>query len=327
MESEYQCEAAELVRKEQKQQSTSHIKTRVTQRPSADRVHRGHQLGCGVYKHVSTTASCAANLVHIKPDCRKSVLSMCSMNVRSARERLTSIADHVFDHECDIVGLTETWLTDFVTDLPLIQLLTPPGHTFLHVPRSTPGGRGGGVALLYNSTIPQKHSSFDALETRLSCREGSIHLVMIYRPPGMFFSDQLGRYACVPGDLILTGDFNFHFEDTDDTNTTRLQDPTRERGHMLDLCISRAETCVQDASVEDLISDHHNIQSSLTVGRPAFPRENISYRKIRFIDNIMAFALDLMATELLQHRCVTLHGLVDQYNSTLSRLLDEYAPL
>ena len=201
------------------------------------------------------------------------------------------------------------------------------------------------------ATPPQKHRSFEALETQLSFREGSVHLVAIYRPPpsqrnqltaGMFFdefSDLLERYACVPGDLILTGDFNFHFEDTDDPNTTRLrdiletfntiqhaQDPTHESDHMLDLCISRAETCVQGASVEDLISDHHITQSLLTVGQPAFPRENISYRKIRSIDNT-AFALDRMATELLQHMCVTLHGLIDQYNSTLSRLRDEYVPL
>ena len=132
---------------------------------------------------------------------------------------------------------------------------------------------------------------------------------MIQRPPpsqrnqltaGMFFdafSDLLERYACVPGDLIRTGDLNFHFEDIDDshTNTTRLrdilktfnliqhvQDPTHERGHMLDMCISRAATCVQGTSVKDRISDHSIIQSSLTVGRPAFPRENISCRKIRY---------------------------------------------
>ena len=118
----------------------------------------------------STTAYCVANLVHIKPDCRKSVLSVCSMNVCSPRERLTPITDHVFDHECDIVGLTETWLTESVKDLPLIQLLTPPGYKFLHVPRST-GGTGGGIALFYKSTmkvtvvtLPQKHSSFEALE-------------------------------------------------------------------------------------------------------------------------------------------------------------------
>ena len=97
------------------------------------------------------------------------MLSMCSMNVCSARERLTSITDHVFDHECDIVGLTETWLTDSVKDLPLIQLLTPPGYKFLHVTRST-GGTGRGLALLYKSTMkvtvvtpPQKHRSFEAL--------------------------------------------------------------------------------------------------------------------------------------------------------------------
>ena len=96
---------------------------------------------------------------------------------------------------------------------------------------------------------------------------------------------------------------------------------------MLDLCISTTETCVQSSSVEDVISDHHIIHSSLTVGRPAaFPCENISYRKIGSIDNT-AFALDLMATGQLQHTCVTLHGLVDQYNSTLPGLLDEYAPL
>ena len=121
---------------------------------------------------LNQTAYCVANLVHIKPDCRKSVLSMCSMNVCSPRERLTPITDHVFDHECDIVGLTETWLTESVKDLPLIQLLTPPGYKFLHVTRST-GGTGGGVALLYKSTMkvtvvtpPQKHRSFEALETR-----------------------------------------------------------------------------------------------------------------------------------------------------------------
>ena len=103
--------------------------------------------------------------------------------------------------------------------------------------------KGRGVALLYKSimkvtvvTSPQKHSSFEALGTRFSFREGSIHMVSISRSPpsqinrltaGMLFdefSDLLERYACVPGDLILTGYFNFYFEDTDDPNTTRLRD-------------------------------------------------------------------------------------------------------
>ena len=71
---------------------------------------------------VFTNMSLLLYLVYIKPDSTKSVLSVCSMNVRSARERLTSIADHVSDHECDTVGPTETWLTDSVNYLPLIQL-------------------------------------------------------------------------------------------------------------------------------------------------------------------------------------------------------------
>ena len=44
-------------KKETKQQSTSHIPTRVTQRPSADRVHKSRQQGHGVYKHVATVDS------------------------------------------------------------------------------------------------------------------------------------------------------------------------------------------------------------------------------------------------------------------------------
>ena len=72
---------------------------------------------------------------------------------------------------------------------------------------------------------------------------------------------------------------------------------------------------VQGASVEDLIGDHHIIQSSFTVGRPAIPHEKISYREIRSIDNA-AFALYLMVTVLLQNSCVTLHGLVNQYKAS-----------
>ena len=153
------------------------------------------------------------------------------------------------------------------------------------------------------------------------------------------FSDLLERYACVPGDLILTGDFNFHFEDADNAGTARLreilqtynmiqhvQEPTHECGHMLDLCISRSETSVQGASVEDLISDHHIIQCSLSVGRPAFPREDRVYRKVKSIDKA-AFARDLAASDLMENPCSDLSGLVDQYNSALSTLLDVHAPL
>ena len=88
------------------------------------------------------------NLIHVSMQLMQ--LTLYFMNVRSARERMLLIGDHISSHDCDIIGLTETWLTDSERDLPYLQLLSPPGYRF-H-PRTT-GHRGGGVRLLYRSTL------------------------------------------------------------------------------------------------------------------------------------------------------------------------------
>ncbi len=269
---------------------------------------------------------------------------------------MSLIDTHIRSHNCDFIGLTETWLTDSERDKPFFELLTPPGYRFHHVP-STTGHRGGGVGLLYRSTLkatagqPETFESFEILEVKFMLREGITNVVVIYRPPPsrenrltvpMFFDDLstlLEKYVTIPGDLILVGDFNIHYENLNDPGALRLrellraynmtqhvQEATHTCGHILDLCVTRHDSRVINATVEDLISDHHLVKCTINVARAACPREERTYREIRAIDPV-AFSEDLQQLSLLQAPSTSLDELVVQYHSDLRKLLDQHAPL
>ena len=99
---------------------------------------------------------------------------------------------------------------------------------FLHLPR-TAGPRGGvGVLLRKGFTVKQiTTSSFKSMEymdLSVTTSNSSLRLLTIYRPPpskknktthNMFlneFSVLVEDLAVVTGKLVITGDFNFHFE-------------------------------------------------------------------------------------------------------------------
>ena len=90
------------------------------------------------------------------------------------------------------------------------------------------------------------------------------NLFRIYRPPpnkknkfsdSMFFdqfSDFLEHTDSLPDKTLLTGDFNFHFENVENNNSRKLHDitdmfnltqsvsqPTRNQGYLLDLVFSK----------------------------------------------------------------------------------------
>ena len=132
------------------QQSTSHIPTRVTQRPAADRVHKGRQHGRGVYKHVATVDSHTATVrsrTSAAITCKqRSAIKMCLLNPCS----VCILQDFVTEHNIDLMVLTETWLKGDDRDNVILAELLPPGYTIKHKPRQ---GRGGGVAIMHPSTL------------------------------------------------------------------------------------------------------------------------------------------------------------------------------
>ena len=62
----------------------------------------------------------------------------------------TDTLDHIHEHDVDIVAITETWLTNKDSDLPVTRALTPPGYNLIHHPRCSL--RGGGIATLHKES-------------------------------------------------------------------------------------------------------------------------------------------------------------------------------
>ena len=83
------------------------------------------------------------------------------MNVQSLGNKLDCVIDHITDNRIDIVGITETWLSnDDKNNISVVNTCLNNGYTLLHRPRNT-GRRGGGVGVLINNKINVKSRMID----------------------------------------------------------------------------------------------------------------------------------------------------------------------
>ena len=74
------------------------------------------------------------------------------MNVISLGNKLDCVIDHITDNRLDIVGITETWLSNDDKNMSVVNTCLNNGYTLHHRPRNT-GRRGGGVGVLINNQI------------------------------------------------------------------------------------------------------------------------------------------------------------------------------
>jgi len=296
-------------------------------------------------------------------------LKLASFNIRSASSithfyNKPEILKHlIHDHKIDILCLTETWLHP--DTLPaVINSLLPPSYGFIHQPR--PQGGGGGVGFIFNNkisaqnvTLP-KYSSFEiqclsfTVRPPSNIRSSSITtapytLLNIYRPPAsskatflLEFNSLLEDFISSSSELIITGDFNLHvnnslapyvssFLDLLDTFnlTQHIAFPTHDSDNTLDLLITRSTSSLVSSTdcTYTPISDHRFISSTLSIptnSRP--PRVIKPTRKINSI-NITNFSNDILASTLYTSPASTLAPYLDQFSSTLTALLDKHAPL
>ena len=113
------------------------------------------------------------------------------MNVRSVRNKLDYVFDHIFDNDLDIVALTETWLSnEDNNNTHVITECSNHGYTLHHVPRNS-GSTGGGVGVFINDRVKlvtrletvNSVVSFESMEMVITIVSISIRLVAIYRMP------------------------------------------------------------------------------------------------------------------------------------------------
>ena len=165
--------------------------------------------------------------------------------------------------------------------------------------------RGRGIAFILRDAFCDSTSfkclsfqSFEAVELHISGRNFSVSAVCLYRPPPsrknklsnqLFlqeFSEFLTQLAGSHIDLVLLGDFNFHYNDCADTQMNHIKTMLSDHGltqlidvptyyicgHTLDSAVVRSDaSCLMLERVEDMpgISDHKSLLCQMTITAPS----------------------------------------------------------
>ena len=127
-----------------------------------------------------------------------------------------------------------SWLPP-VTLPSVLNSPTPPDYSLINSPRLQ--GKRGGIAILFRShlkieTTPlPSFSSFEVLGARLTIASTSCIFITVYRPPSsskILFSSEfttlLETFISCPSEIIITGDFNFHVDDSQCPSATHFRD-------------------------------------------------------------------------------------------------------
>ena len=93
-------------------------------------------------------------LLTVKSSVHSKCLNFVSLNIRSLKNKTTSLFDFIVSQNIDVLALTETWLC--CGDNAVLNDLLPPGYDIRHVDRER---RGGGVALIYKRHFISKYST------------------------------------------------------------------------------------------------------------------------------------------------------------------------
>ncbi|XP_071506848.1 uncharacterized protein [Diadema antillarum] len=140
--------------------------------------------------------------------------------------------------------------------------------------------------------------------------------------------------------LVIVGDFNIHWDNQSNADTKKFADiikshdllqhvceSTHISGHILDYVLSRRdEDAIRSVEVSSFLSDHAAVHCDLHMSKPAVGRKEIVYRKLKTI-NHEALAEDLESSDLIRKPETDIDKLADQYDRTLSTILDKHAPI
>lgn len=162
-------------------------------------------------------------------------LKIGHININGLANKLIDIQFLLKEVEFDILGVTETHLTEDISN----ELIRIHGYNMVRRDRSN-GSKGGGVVIYYRDNLNifedlkwNIHQDFEAVWLNITIRSQSTLLGCLYRPPksNTFYNDLhdlLNKIWVKRKNVILLGDFNCNlFANTADTDQDAPYDCNR----------------------------------------------------------------------------------------------------
>lgn len=256
----------------------------------------------------------------------------------------------------DFACVSETWFTSMSNSTT--SILNKSGYNISHCFREK---RGGGVAILWKHSIGKQvrkgsvNRNFETFQYQYITFQGKfkINLMCIYRLQETSFNmflDELNELISeldIRHPLVLTGDFNVHFELSNLQNdkltnltssfglTQFVKGPTHKLGHSLDLLFANKF----DFEMNDILpisydlGDHFPIFFDLpNIEGPKTPMKRVvTYRDLKSLD-IPGFASDLSTSlnaNMGPNNNIDNYNfcdLLDIYNHTIEHTFNQVAP-
>ena len=259
------------------------------------------------------------------------------------------------DKEIGIGCFTETWFSSLSNSTTAI--IKDAGFDIVHCYREK---RGGGVAVIWNTRLEKQikispiSDSFETFQFQNVVFQGKfkMNILCIYRlqeTPFKLFIEELNNLISqqiAHRPLLLTGDFNVHFEKTDLSDVKSLMylassfgltqfvvGPTHKLGHTLDLVFANSHVFEMDKIESQCydVSDHFPVFFKLpNTEKQTFDRKKvITYRDINSIDmsnfgsTISSSVSDAFADV---EENTTFSNMCELYTNTVECELDRVAP-
>ena len=228
------------------------------------------------------------------------------INIQSVGNKTNKIKSLIEELNLDVLILTETWLSNDISDSSKIKEMIPKSHNFYHIPRENRSG--GGVGVLIKKTFTkvkvmnvESFESFEYIDTKITSDNKNIRIITVYRPPNKSksrFIEEMSDFLDTiddTSDLVLCGDFNLHFDNPKDNYVNKFKDildnhelinnvnaPTSKSNHIIDLIIhnkSKKITKKIEIEPECTISPVHKlITFEIDIKKSAAIRKKITYR-------------------------------------------------
>ena len=290
--------------------------------------------------------------ITIKKLDKSKLFHIAHINAQSIRRTVLDFHEYIGNRKVDLCAITESWLKP--SDNLESKQIAPPGYSCISHPRSD-GRMGGGIAIVFKGHIKVKDVENGQKETMeygiftFRIRDTVINMLVIYRLPNtsmITFCNELAdvfedKIQDLTGYVMLTGDFNVHMDKHLDADTRTFNDflesfglsnktrfATHKQGYVLDLVItSNSDQLLDSVSNGHLLSDHHFIHCKLRIGKDD-PVLTKSERNIKQLNHTQFD--ERVCDELNSNVTLTdasLADLVNSYNSTITNILDDLAPI